>query len=147
MQIEVCFICYKEQCVQVNCFLYYLIVEGKMVCILCYDVYGDNLKFLIKSSINDICYICYMEKCGLFVYNYQLVIEDCGICYNLYGMIIVNLFKVCLFFLCQECYSYDSYLGQVVGLLMVCSIGLIVLGMVVCGCLNCYINIYGGNSM
>ena len=82
-----------------------------MTCSSCHAVHGDNPKQLVKSSTNDTCYTCHMEKRGPFVHNHQPVSEDCSICHQPHGTNVDSLLRARAPILCQECHSHESHPG------------------------------------
>ena len=85
-QSDVCFMCHKEQRVQINRMSRHPILEGKVGCSDCHNPHGTaGAKLLVRDNVNDTCYTCHMEKRGPFVRNHQPVTEDCSICHNPHG--------------------------------------------------------------
>ncbi len=145
-QTDTCFTCHKEQRVQVNRPSHHPIIEGKMSCSSCHNVHGDNPKQLLRASVTETCFTCHMEKRGPFVHNHPPVQEDCSICHQPHGTTISNLLKARPPFLCQECHSHTSHPSQASGLPTGRATSTSLLGSVARGCLNCHVNIHGGNS-
>lgn len=115
-----------------------------MACSSCHDLHGDNPKALVKSSTNDTCYTCHMEKRGPFVHSHQPVTEDCGLCHQPHGTTSPSLLKSRPPFLCQSCHDGASHHGIQAGLPV--GIGASQFQTVGRGCVNCHTNIHGSNS-
>lgn len=146
-QTELCFSCHKEQRAQMRRSSHHPVPEGLMSCSDCHNPHGSaGTKQLAKDSVNETCYQCHMEKRGPFVHNHQPVTEDCSICHNPHGTTVANMLKSRPPYLCKECHSHSSHPGQLPGLPTEQSTSSSRLGTVGRGCLNCHVNIHGGNS-
>ena len=145
-QPEVCFVCHKEQRVQINKPFRHPILEGKVACSDCHNVHGSNPKQMIRSSVVETCYQCHMEKRGPFIHNHQPVTEDCTICHQPHGMTIFSLLKSRPPFLCQDCHASSGHPVQFAGPPRGRTSSSSQLGTVGRGCLNCHTNIHGSNS-
>lgn len=149
-QSEVCFTCHKEQRAQVNRPSRHPILEGKVACSDCHNTHGSSSpKQLVKDSVNETCYECHMEKRGPFLHEHQPVTEDCGICHNPHGTTAPTLLKQRQPLLCQGCHNVNntaSHRGQFVQQLAGRSTTDHNIGAMASGCLNCHVNIHGGNS-
>ena len=149
-QSEVCYTCHKEQRAQVSRPTRHPIPEGKVACSDCHNSHGSaGPKLLVKDSVNETCYECHMEKRGPFLHNHQPVTEDCGICHNPHGTTAASLLKQRQPLLCQGCHNVNNtanHRGQGVQQLAGRATSDHNIGAMGSGCLNCHINIHGGNS-
>ena len=145
-QPDVCFVCHKEQRVQVNKPVRHPILEGKVACSDCHNVHGNNPKQMVRGSVVETCYQCHLEKRGPFVHNHQPVTEDCTICHQPHGTTIFSLLKSRPPFLCQDCHASSGHPVQFAGPVTGRSTSPGNLGTTGRGCLNCHTNIHGSNS-
>jgi len=146
-QTELCFGCHKEQRAQMHRPSHHPVPEGLMSCSDCHNPHGSaGTKQLQSDSVNETCFQCHVEKRGPFVHNHQPVTEDCSICHNPHGTTIAKMLNSRPPFLCQECHSHESHPSQAAALPNGRATSTRQLGSVGRGCLNCHVNIHGGNS-
>jgi DmsE family decaheme c-type cytochrome len=147
-QPEVCFLCHKEQRMQISRASHHPIEEGKVACSDCHNPHGTaGVKLLARDNTVDTCSTCHMEKRGPFIFNHQPVTEDCSICHNPHGSNIANMLKVRSPFLCQQCHEPTSHRGNIPGLLTGTGTTAGARGITQArSCLNCHTNIHGGNN-
>ncbi len=146
-QAEVCFTCHKDKRAEVHKPSHHPVLEGKVACSDCHNPHGAaGDKLLARSSVNDTCYQCHMEKRGPFLHNHQPVNEDCSICHNPHGTVIGFMLKSRPPFLCQECHSEDGHPGQLGALPGGPTTSFSALGSIGRGCLNCHTAIHGDNN-
>jgi len=147
-QSDVCFMCHKEQRMQINRMSRHPILEGKVGCSDCHNPHGTaGVKLLVRDSVVDTCYTCHMEKRGPFIFNHQPVTDDCTLCHNPHGSTISNLLKARPPFLCQQCHEPTSHRGNIPGLLPGTGTTAGARGITQArACLNCHTNIHGSNN-
>lgn len=105
-QPPVCFTCHKEQRAQIDRPSHHPIPEGKMACSDCHSPMGSVGPHLLKrTTVNDTCYTCHMEKRGPFAHDHEPVSENCVQCHNPHGTVTENLLKMRPPMLCHECHS------------------------------------------
>lgn len=79
---------------------------GEMTCTDCHNPHdGANDFLLVRSTINDTCYLCHAEKRGPFLWEHAPVSEDCSLCHNAHGSNLAALLKQRPPLLCQQCHS------------------------------------------
>jgi len=79
---------------------------GEMTCTDCHNPHdGANDFLLVRSTINDTCYLCHAEKRGPFLWEHAPVSEDCSLCHNSHGSNLAALLKQRPPLLCQQCHS------------------------------------------
>ena len=153
-QPEVCYACHKQQRAEMSKPSRHPVLEGKMSCSDCHNPHGSpGQKQLVRSTVNETCYTCHMEKRGPFINNHQPVSEDCGICHNPHGTTAPNLLKSRMPFLCQECHEGSRHPStDASGGLPVATVARLSpggrgqMGSVGRGCVNCHTNIHGSNN-
>ncbi len=79
---------------------------GEMTCTDCHNPHGgNNDSLLVRSTVNDTCYLCHAEKRGPFLWEHAPVSEDCTLCHNAHGSNHGALLKQRSPLLCQQCHS------------------------------------------
>ena len=80
------------------------IKEGKIECVDCHGVHGEQTKFTMDNTGRELCLSCHAEKEGPFVYEHVPVNEDCMTCHNPHGTVADNLLKQSEPSLCLSCH-------------------------------------------
>ncbi len=152
-QAEVCFTCHKEQRADSHKISHHPIGEGKVVCSDCHNPHGSaGPKLLKKNTVTETCTLCHAEKRGPFLWEHQPVSEDCTNCHTPHGSNITPLLKSRPPFLCQECHDAPHQAGNPVGPAAAGKYpgspftGSPSSGRTGRACLNCHVQIHGGNS-
>lgn len=79
---------------------------GSMSCSNCHDPHnGDNDFLLLRSTVNETCYLCHAEKQGPFLWEHAPAAEDCTLCHQPHGSNHPALLKKRPPLLCQQCHS------------------------------------------
>jgi len=105
-QQERCFSCHQRKRAETFRASSHPLRFGEMTCSDCHnphDGYNDSL--LIRSTVNDTCYVCHAEKRGPFLWEHAPVTEDCTLCHNPHGSNHAALLKQRPPLLCQQCHS------------------------------------------
>jgi DmsE family decaheme c-type cytochrome len=111
-QPEVCFNCHQMQRSETRKAFAHPILEGKMDCMGCHNMHGDNAATqLARLSVNDTCQQCHAEKRGPYLWEHAPVSEDCGLCHAPHGSNHPGMLTRRAPLLCQSCHSQHSHLS------------------------------------
>jgi DmsE family decaheme c-type cytochrome len=105
-QQEVCFACHERTRAETFRASSHPLRFGEMTCTDCHNPHdGDNETLLVRTSVNDTCYLCHAEKRGPFLWEHAPVSEDCTLCHNPHGSNHAAMLKQRPPLLCQQCHS------------------------------------------
>jgi len=144
-QPEVCFNCHQMQRSETRKAFAHPILEGKMDCMGCHDMHGDNVATqLARLNVNDTCQQCHAEKRGPYLWEHAPVSEDCGLCHAPHGSSHPGMLTKRAPLLCQSCHSQADHpsIPQDAGGLATGTPSQFLLGQ---NCMNCHSQVHGSN--
>jgi DmsE family decaheme c-type cytochrome len=112
--------------------------NGQMQCASCHNPHGSaGDKALVKTSINETCYSCHLEKRGPFLFEHAPAREDCMSCHVPHGSNNTMLLKAQTIRLCQSCHllGHHQTVAALPGQVWVQNRA----------CVNCHAQIHGSN--
>ena len=137
-QAGVCFDCHKDKRAASLKLSTHPIRTGWMACTSCHNPHGSVSEAeLVKSSVNETCYVCHADKRGPFLWNHPPVLENCLNCHDPHGSPRAAMLRLSPPRLCQTCHDptrhpTDPRLPT----------SQFVIGS---GCMQCHVNIHGSN--
>jgi len=109
-QQEVCFACHARTRADTFKPSSHPLRFGAMTCTDCHNPHaGQNDSLLVRSTVNDTCYLCHAEKRGPFLWEHAPVSEDCTLCHNAHGSNHAGILKQRSPLLCQQCHSSSGH--------------------------------------
>ena len=146
-QTDVCFTCHLREEMEVNKPYRHPVREGAVTCTDCHNPHGSNgPSALVRSSVNETCFLCHAEKRGPFVNEHEPVQDNCVHCHTPHGSNIENLLIVRAPFLCQQCHSDHSHAREAYDFEDLPGGSGRRQNRVIGGsCVNCHSNIHGSN--
>jgi len=144
-QPDVCFTCHQMQRSETRKAFSHPIFEGKMDCMGCHNMHGDNAATqLARLNVNDTCQQCHAEKRGPYLWEHAPVSEDCGLCHAPHGSNHPGMLTKRAPLLCQSCHSQSGHpsIPQDAGGLAGGSPSQFLLGQ---SCTNCHSQVHGSN--
>ncbi|MBU8932659.1 MAG: DmsE family decaheme c-type cytochrome [candidate division Zixibacteria bacterium] len=101
---ELCYGCHTQ--VRAESFMpsRHPIAEGKMSCLDCHGVHGEDAPLAQNGTGRELCFGCHAEKEGPFVFEHAPVSEDCMMCHTAHGSVANNLLKQNEPALCLNCH-------------------------------------------
>ena len=147
-QTDVCFTCHLREEMEVNKPYRHPVREGAVTCTDCHNPHGSNgPSALVKTSVNETCFLCHAEKRGPFVNEHEPVQDNCVHCHTPHGSNIENLLIVRAPFLCQQCHSDHSHAREAYDFEDLPGGSGSRQNRVIGGsCVNCHSNIHGSNK-
>jgi len=147
-QTDVCFTCHLQEKMQVNKPYRHPVREGAVTCTDCHDAHGSNGPVaLVRTSVNETCYLCHTEKRGPFVNEHEPVQDNCVNCHTPHGSNVENLLIVRAPFLCAQCHSDHSHTREAYDFEDLPGGSGRRQNRVIGGsCVNCHSNIHGSNK-
>jgi len=140
---ERCFSCHRQVRNDVNKLSRHPVREGRLECSSCHDAHGSQYpKLMNKSSVNDLCVSCHVEKRGPFRFAHAPVQDNCLTCHSAHGSSKPRLLSQNIRNTCTNCHVFGRKrdLHQE-------NIGSTSSAMTVRGsCINCHGNIHGSNT-
>lgn len=144
-QAGVCFDCHKDKRAASLKLSTHPIRTGWMPCSSCHSPHGSvNEAQLVKSTVNETCYVCHADKRGPHLWEHPPVADDCGNCHDPHGTNNPPLLNTRQPFLCQQCHMNSRHPSSVYSgaNLPPSTSADKMLGM---SCLNCHSKIHGSN--
>ena len=147
-QTDVCFTCHLQEKMQVNKPYRHPVREGAVTCTDCHNPHGSNGPVaLVRTSVNETCYLCHAEKRGPFVNEHEPVQDGCDNCHTPHGSNVENLLIVRAPFLCQQCHSDHSHAREAYDFEDLPGGSGSRQNRVIGGsCVNCHSNVHGSNK-
>jgi len=109
-QPDVCFGCHRVQRSETQKAFAHPILEGKMGCIGCHNMHGDDAATqLARLTVNDTCQQCHAEKRGPYLWEHAPVSEDCTLCHAPHGSNHAGMLTRRAPLLCQSCHSQSGH--------------------------------------
>ncbi len=109
-QQETCFNCHAKRRTDALKTSSHPLRFGNMSCSNCHDPHNGNNDFLLlRSTVNETCYLCHAEKQGPFLWEHAPVAEDCSLCHQPHGSNHAALLKRRPPLLCQQCHSPQGH--------------------------------------
>ena len=145
MQAGVCFDCHKEKRSASLRASVHPIRTGWMPCTSCHNPHGSvGESNLIKTSVNETCYVCHADKRGPHLWEHPPVAEDCANCHDPHGTNNPPLLNTRMPFLCQQCHMNSRHPSSLYSgnNLPPSTSADKMLGL---SCLNCHSKIHGSN--
>lgn len=86
--------------------------EGRMSCLDCHDMHGDNVRssggtMLLDSS--ETCFRCHKDKRGPFVFEHDAIRDGCSSCHKVHGSINDKLLVAGQSITCLRCHWEPSF--------------------------------------
>jgi len=147
-ETEVCYTCHLREKMEVNKPYRHPVREGAVTCTDCHDSHGSNgPAALVRTSVNETCYLCHTEKRGPFVNEHEPVQDNCVNCHTPHGSNVENLLTVRAPFLCAQCHSDHSHTREAYDFEDLPGGSGNRQNRVIGGsCMNCHSNIHGSNK-
>jgi DmsE family decaheme c-type cytochrome len=138
-ETQVCLNCHLTQKMQITLPSHMPVFEGLMVCTDCHNPHGGPYpNQLVRSTVNETCYICHAEKRGPFLWIHPPVAQNCLTCHNPHGSVERSMLKLRQPRLCQQCHIGVSHPGKPNGRNSVFVFSE--------SCVNCHSAIHGSNA-
>ena len=102
---DMCYDCHADVRASFSMPSHHPVAEGKMTCLDCHGVHGNENKLALDDTKRELCFTCHGEMEGPFVYEHVPVNEDCGMCHSPHGTVSNNLLLQNEPVLCLNCHA------------------------------------------
>lgn len=140
---EKCYTCHKDVRRDAGKFSHHPVREGKMQCASCHNVHGSLAPSLLKkSTVNELCISCHVEKRGPYRFAHAPVEENCLTCHTPHGSSNPRLMAQNVRATCSNCHVFGRKRDMGTGAIGSRSPSMMVRG----SCLTCHGDIHGSNT-
>lgn len=140
---ERCYSCHKDIRRDSGKLSHHPVREGKMQCSSCHDTHGSlGPKLLTKSTVNELCVSCHVEKRGPYRFAHAPVEENCLTCHAAHGASAPRLLSQNIRNTCSSCHIFARKRNLGSEALSSSAPAMMVRG----SCINCHGDIHGSNT-